>query len=38
MGTPDGIHIVSVPYWEWNKLGRDRVKKQDYLRAKLGLS
>jgi hypothetical protein len=38
VSTLDGIHIVSVPYWEWNKLGRDRVKKQDYLRAKLGLS
>ena len=34
----DGIRIVSVPYWEWNNLGRDRVKKQQYLRAKLGLS
>jgi hypothetical protein len=34
----DGIGIVSVPYWEWNKLGRDRVKKQQYLRIKLGLS
>jgi hypothetical protein len=34
----DGIRIVSVPYWEWNKLGRDCVKKQQYLRVKLGLS
>jgi hypothetical protein len=33
----DGIHIVSVPYWEWNRFGNDRVKKQQYLRSKLGL-
>jgi hypothetical protein len=31
----DGIQIISVPYWEWNKLGKDRVKKQEYLRFKL---
>jgi hypothetical protein len=33
----DGICIISVPYWEWQKLGNDRVKKQQYLRSKLGL-
>jgi hypothetical protein len=33
----DGIRIISVPYWEWDKLGNDRVKKQDYLRSKFGL-
>jgi hypothetical protein len=38
VSTLDGIHIVSVPYWDWDKLGKDRVKKQQYLRAKLGLS
>jgi hypothetical protein len=38
VSTLDDIRIVSVPYWEWNKLGSDRVKKQQYLRAKLGLS
>ena len=38
VSTLDYIRIVSVPYWEWNNLGRDRVKKQQYLRAKLGLS
>jgi hypothetical protein len=38
VSTLDGIHIVSVPYWEWNKFGNDRSKKQDYLRAKQGLS
>ncbi|KAL7427211.1 hypothetical protein ACHAXM_000743 [Skeletonema potamos] len=27
----DGIDLVSVPYWEWNKLGKDEVKKQVYL-------
>eukprot|EP00985_Skeletonema_marinoi_P009300 scaffold4323_cov133-Skeletonema_marinoi.AAC.2 len=34
----DGIELVSVPYWEWNKLGEDRKKKQDYLRKKLSLT
>jgi hypothetical protein len=33
----DDIRIVSVPYWEWDKLGKDRVKKQEYLRSKWGL-
>jgi hypothetical protein len=33
----DGICIISVPYWEWQKLGNDRVKKQQYLRSKLWL-
>jgi hypothetical protein len=31
----DDICIVSVPYWEWNKLERERAKKQEYLRSKL---
>jgi hypothetical protein len=35
VNTLDGIHIVSVPYWEWDKLGNDRAKKQMYLRSKL---
>jgi hypothetical protein len=35
VNTLDGILIVSVPYWEWNKLGNDHAKKQQYLRAKL---
>jgi hypothetical protein len=30
----DDIRIVSVPYWEWDKFGTDRVKKQEYLRSK----
>jgi hypothetical protein len=34
----DGIGIVSVPYWEWDKLGNEHVKKQEYLQIKLGLS
>jgi hypothetical protein len=34
----DGIKIVSVPYWEWDKLGKDRAKKQDYLHSKLDLN
>jgi len=33
----DRIELVSVPYWEWNKLGKDEVKKQEYLRERLGL-
>jgi hypothetical protein len=28
----DGIELVTVPYWEWDKLGKDKVKKQEYLR------
>ena len=35
--TLDGISIVSVPYWEWNKLNKDSEKKQQYLRDLLGL-
>jgi asparagine synthetase A len=38
VSTLDDIHIVSVQYWEWNKLGNDHVKKQQYLRAKLNLN
>jgi hypothetical protein len=38
VSTLDGIKIVSVPYWEWNKLGKDRAKKQGYLRSKLDLN
>jgi hypothetical protein len=30
----DGIRIVSVPYWEWDRFGNDRGKKQEYLRSK----
>ena len=34
----DGIELVSVPYWEWNKLlGKDEVKKHEYLRNLLSL-
>jgi hypothetical protein len=38
VSTLDGIRIVSVPYWEWDRFGKDRVKKQDYLRIKLDLN
>jgi hypothetical protein len=34
----NGIPIISVPFWEWNKLGTDRGKKQQYLRFALGLT
>jgi hypothetical protein len=30
--------LVSVPYWEWNKLGKDEVEKQEYLRELLELT
>jgi hypothetical protein len=33
----DGVELVSVPYWEWDKLGNDQAKKQEYLRRLLGL-
>ena len=31
----DGIPVVSVPYWEWDKLGKDSEKKQQYLHSLL---
>jgi hypothetical protein len=31
----DEIAVVSVPYWDWDKLGKDREKKQEYLRTLL---
>jgi hypothetical protein len=33
----DGIELVSVPYWEWDKLGKSQAKKQEYLQQVLGL-
>eukprot|EP00986_Skeletonema_menzelii_P018532 scaffold26655_cov153-Skeletonema_menzelii.AAC.2 len=34
----DGVELVSVPYWEWNELlGKDKAKRQEYLRGLLGL-
>ena len=33
----EGIEIVSVPHWEWNMHRNDNDKKQQYLRALLGL-
>ncbi|KAL7503366.1 hypothetical protein ACHAXN_001169 [Cyclotella atomus] len=33
----DKVRLVSVPYWEWNKLGKGRVKKQQYLRTLIGI-
>eukprot|EP00956_Cyclotella_meneghiniana_P007358 scaffold10020_cov60-Cyclotella_meneghiniana.AAC.1 len=29
----DQISLISVPYWEWNKLGKDRDKKRKYLQS-----
>ena len=38
VSTLDGIHIVSVPYWDWDGFGmEDHTKKRQYLRSKLGL-
>jgi len=37
----ENIPVVSVPYWEWNKLGKygkNRDKKEKYIRDLLGLS
>jgi hypothetical protein len=31
----DKIPLVSVPYWEWQNLGDDRIAKQQYLQALL---
>ena len=28
----DEIQVVSVPYWDWNKLKKDSDKKQQYLK------
>ena len=35
VGAIDKIPLVSVPYWEWNKLKKDRSKKQQYLQTLL---
>ena len=38
--TLDDIPVVSVPYWEWDKLGKhgkNSDKKEKYLRDLLGL-
>jgi len=32
----DGMPVVAIPYWEWDKL-KDRKKKEQYLRHSLGL-
>lgn len=32
----DGIELVSVPYCQWNQLGKSQTKKQGYLRELLG--
>ena len=34
----DKISLVSVPYWEWGNLGKDRDKKQKYLLSLLKLT
>ena len=33
----DKITLVSIPYWEWYKLGKDRRKKQQYLQSILSV-
>eukprot|EP00956_Cyclotella_meneghiniana_P037576 scaffold140783_cov73-Cyclotella_meneghiniana.AAC.1 len=36
VSTIDEIPLVTVPYWEWDKLGNDRGKKRKYLQTLLG--
>jgi len=33
----DGMLVLSVPYWEWNKLKKDSRKKEQYLQDLLGI-
>jgi len=33
----DGMPVVAIPYWEWDKLKKDSEKKQQYLRSMLGI-
>ena len=33
----DGMRVVSVPYWKWNKLKHDTEKKKQYLQDLLGI-
>ena len=33
----EGMTVVSVPFWEWNKRRKDRCLRQQYLRSLLGL-
>ena len=37
VATRDGMTVVSVPYWEWDKLKKDNKKKEKYLHSLLGL-
>ncbi|KAL7534308.1 hypothetical protein ACHAXR_005784 [Thalassiosira sp. AJA248-18] len=33
----EGMSVVSVPFWEWNKRRKDRGRRQQYLRYLLGI-
>jgi len=33
----DGMKVVSIPYWEWNKLKKDSKRKEQYLQDLLGI-
>ena len=37
VASVDGMQVVSVPYWEWDKLNKDGDKKQHYLQDLLGV-
>ena len=37
VATLDGMLVVSIPYWEWDELGNDVEKKQQYLQSLLAL-
>jgi len=38
VATLDGMKVVSVPYWEWDKLKKDSKEKEKYLHSILGQS
>jgi len=35
IASVEGVALVSIPYWEWNELGRGRNNKRAYLWAQL---
>ena len=37
VASVDGMQVVSIPYWEWDKLNEDSDKKQQYLQDLLGV-
>ena len=35
--TVDKMKLVSIPYWEWDELGKDDKKKKRYIHSRLGM-